>query len=58
VVLAMVVAAAVALASVYVISRGESTPAKPSQADPAKQFGDDADLMRRLERPKLVKPGK
>jgi hypothetical protein len=52
------VAAAAVLVAVYAVSRNESTPAKPPQANPAKQFGDDADLMRRLERHKLVKSGK
>jgi hypothetical protein len=52
------VAAAAVLAAVYAVSRNEGTPPKPSQADPARQFGDDADLMRRLERHKLVKSAK
>jgi hypothetical protein len=51
-------AAAAVLVAVYAVSRNENAPAKPSQADPAKQFGDDADLMRRLERHKLVKSTK
>jgi len=49
--LAVLVVGAVAIGS-----RGDSTPAqqRPLQAKPAQQFGDDADLMRRLERKKLT----
>jgi hypothetical protein len=50
--LLVAVAAAVLLAAVLT-SRGGSSP-KPSQLSPAQQAGDDADLMRRLERHKLV----
>src|SRR2546425_10671424 len=41
---------------VSVASRGGSSPARqsPSQVRPSQQTGDDADLMRRLERRKLV----
>jgi hypothetical protein len=52
------VAATAVLVAVYALSRNESTPAKPLRADTTKQFGDDADLMRRLERHKLVKTSK
>ena len=47
-----VLAAAVALA---VASRGaEQAPKRPAPAATSQRFGDDADLMRRLERKKLV----
>ena len=56
----LVVAAAIGTAVVAAaISRGgDSKPAKPAFHPPAasQQFGDDADLMRKLERKKLVKP--
>jgi hypothetical protein len=53
VVLAVAVFAA---AWIAVASRGSSTspPAKPNLAQPGQRYGDDADLMRRLERHKLV----
>ena len=49
--------AAVAIAAIAIGSRGDnSSPARhaPLQAKPSQQFGDDADLMRRLERKKLT----
>jgi hypothetical protein len=52
------VAAAAVLVTLYSVSRGQTAPAKPPQAKPTKQFGDDADLMRRLQRHKLVKKAK
>ena len=55
--IAVVVAAATGV-TVAAVSRGESKPPKPAHANPAKQYGDDADLMRRLERNKLVKKTK
>jgi hypothetical protein len=54
--LLVAVAAAVFLA-VVLSSRGGSPP-KPSHVSPAQQVGDDADLMRRLERHKLVQGSK
>jgi hypothetical protein len=36
-------------------SRGGDKARKPSLAPASQRFGDDADLMRRLERPKLVR---
>jgi hypothetical protein len=55
VVLLVVIAAIVIAVAAAAISRGGDTkPAKPA-AQPSKHFGDDADLMRRLERKKLVK---
>jgi hypothetical protein len=52
VVLLVAVGAAVAIAAA---SRGSDKPVKPSRSPAAdKQYGDDADLMRRLERKKLV----
>ncbi|HEV8102390.1 MAG TPA: hypothetical protein VGP69_01505 [Gaiellaceae bacterium] len=53
----LVIAVAVAAAAwIAVASRGSATPspAKPGLAQPAGRYGDDADLMRRLERHKLV----
>jgi hypothetical protein len=53
----LVIAVAIfAAAWIAVASRGGSSPppAKPSLAKPAQRYGDDADLMRRLERKKLV----
>jgi SRSO17 transposase len=48
--------AAVVVAVVAIGARDNSAPAKqaPLQAKPSRQFGDDADLMRRLERKKLT----
>lgn len=51
--------AIVVIGAVAVGSRGSATPKQaplqaPLQAKPAQQFGDDADLMRRLERKKLT----
>jgi hypothetical protein len=53
----LVAVAAAVLLAVVLSSRGGSTP-KPSKLSPAQQVGDDADLMRRLERHKLVKGSK
>jgi hypothetical protein len=41
---------------IAVASRGDAAtpPTKPGLAQPAHRYGDDADLMRRLERHKLV----
>lgn len=55
--IAVVVAAATGV-TVAAVSRGEGSPSKPVHANPANQVGDDADLMRRLERSKLVKKAK
>jgi len=55
------IAVAVALAAVVAIaavSRGDSKPSRPAHFNPAQQFGDDANLMRRLQRDKLVKKAK
>ncbi len=52
----VVVAAAAALA-VVLTSRGSSTP-RPAQVTPSQQVDDDADLMRRLYRHKLVQRSK
>ena len=51
----LVVVAAAALLAVVLSSRGASTP-KPVHVSPSQRVGDDADLMRRLQRHKLV-PG-
>ena len=52
-VLVLLVAVGVAVA-IAAASRGSDKPAKPATTPAAsKQFGDDADLMRRLERKKL-----
>jgi hypothetical protein len=51
VVLLVAIGVAVAIAAA---SRGGEKPPKPSSPALSKQFGDDADLMRRLERKKLV----
>jgi hypothetical protein len=53
----LVAVAAAVLLAVVLSSRSGSTP-KPSQVSPAQQVGDDADLMRRLERHKLVQGSK
>ena len=52
----VVVVAVSAAIWVAVASRGSSAtpPTKPNVAQPAQRYGDDADLMRRLERHKLV----
>jgi hypothetical protein len=52
-----VLAAAVAVAAAVALSqRGQASPGtpKPVQARPSQQYGDTADLMRRLERKKLL----
>jgi hypothetical protein len=57
----LVIAVAVSVAAwIAVASRGDSAtpPAKPGLAKPADRYGDDADLMRRLERQKLVQKRK
>ncbi len=48
--------AAVVIGAVAIGSRGSSGQGqdRPLQAKPWQQFGDDADLMRRLERKKLT----
>jgi hypothetical protein len=53
----LVVVGAAVLLAVVLSSRGGST-AKPGEVSPAQQVGDDADLMRRLERHKLVQRSK
>jgi hypothetical protein len=53
----LVVAAAAAVLAVALASRGDSTP-KPVQVTPPQHVSDDADLMRRLERHKLVQGSK
>ena len=52
----VIVVAVFAAMWVALASRGNSAtpPAKPQRAQPAQRYGDDADLMRRLERHKLV----
>jgi hypothetical protein len=53
-----VLAAAVAVAVVVAVSqRGQAAPGspKPIQARPSQQYGDTADLMRRLEREKHIR---
>ena len=52
-------AAALAVLVLGVVALGSRDNAKPAQhaplrAKPSQQFGDDADLMRRLERKKLT----
>jgi hypothetical protein len=51
VVVLVAIGVAVAIAAA---SRGGAESPKPSNPVLSKQFGDDADLMRRLERKKLV----
>jgi hypothetical protein len=56
-VVVLVVAAALAIAVAAAVSRGrDAKPSQPAFHPPAasQQFGDDADLMRKLERKKLV----
>ena len=53
----LVAVAAAVLLAIVLSSRGGTTP-KPSQVSPAQQAGEDADLMRRLERHKLVQGSK
>jgi hypothetical protein len=50
------VLAAVVVGVIAIGSRDGSSPARqaPLHAKPSQQFGDDADLMRRLERKKLT----
>jgi hypothetical protein len=53
--------AAVAIGAVAIGSRGSSAPGhhRPLQAKPSEQYGDDADLMRRVERKRLTRtPGR
>jgi hypothetical protein len=52
----VVTLAAVAIGAVAIGSRDGSSPGQhaPLRAKPSQQFGDDADLMRRLERKKLT----
>jgi hypothetical protein len=56
----MIAVAIFAAAWIAVASRGSASPspAKPGLAHPAARYGDDADLMRRLERRKLVEQHK
>jgi hypothetical protein len=56
-VLAVVAVLTAATVAVVVLRGGGKAPAipKPGQARPSQQYGDDADLMRRLERKKLLK---
>ena len=56
----MIAVAISAAAWIAVASRGSAprSPAKPGTAQPADRYGDDADLMRRLERHKLVEQHK
>jgi hypothetical protein len=54
-VLAVVVAVVAAAAVAFVAHRDGGKPSpEPVQAQPSQQVGDTADLMRRLERKKLV----
>jgi hypothetical protein len=48
--------AALAIGVIAIGARGDSTPRndRPLQAKPSQRYGDDADLMRRLERKKLT----
>jgi hypothetical protein len=57
VVLGVVVAIGIAVVAAAISRGGDSKPSKPAVHPPAasQQFGDDADLMRKLERKKLVK---
>jgi hypothetical protein len=53
----LVVVAAIAIAVAAAVSRGDnSKPSQPAFHPPkaSQQYGDDADLMRKLERKKLV----
>lgn len=52
--------AAVVVGAVAIGLRDGSTPSEqqPLQAKPSQQYGDDADLMRRLERKKLTTTSK
>jgi uncharacterized membrane protein YgcG len=52
------VAAAAVVATLVVVSHHDEQAPKPPVANPSSRFGDDADLMRRLERHKLVKQAK
>jgi hypothetical protein len=52
------VAAAAVVATLVGVTRGDDKARKPPAANPSSRFGDDADLMRRLERHKLVKTAK
>jgi hypothetical protein len=56
-VLVVVVAIGIAVVAAAISRGGDSKPSKPAFHPPAasQQFGDDADLMRKLERKKLVK---
>ena len=53
---AVVAVALVAAAAVAALRHGGRPPAtpKPGSAEQSQRYGDDADLMRRLERKKLV----
>ena len=56
-VVAVVAVLAVAVAAVALSDRGGAktpAPAQPGHIQPSQQYGDDADLMRRLERQKHV----
>jgi hypothetical protein len=52
---AVVVVGGVAIAAV---SRGDGKPSRPAQLGPAQLGGDDANIMRRLQRDKLMKQAK
>jgi hypothetical protein len=56
----VIAVAVAATAWIAFASRGGASPspAKPGLAQPAARYGDDADLMRRLERRKLVEQHK
>jgi hypothetical protein len=57
-VVAVVAVLAAAVVAVALSDRGggkSPAPAQPGHVKPSQQYGDDADLMRRLERKKHVK---
>jgi hypothetical protein len=56
IVLLVLVVALAAVVGIALAARGDGAPKQPAFKPPAasKQFGDDADLMRRLERKKLT----
>jgi hypothetical protein len=48
----------VGVVTIAAVSRSDGKPSQPAQLRPAQQGGDDANLMRRLQRDKLMKQAK
>lgn len=56
--IAVAVVVVVGVVAIAAVSRGDGKPSRPAQLGPAQQGGDDANIMRRLQRDKLMKQAK